>query len=72
MQKTEELLQVGEFEPITGLIPEGTITVKEMIEEIGLSEIGYYSVFVNGKKADMESIITPQSEVIIIPIIAGG
>lgn len=66
----EELLEVGEIETLTDLIPEGTITVKEAIAELGLD--GYWAVLVNDKPANDETLITPQSKVVIIPQLAGG
>lgn len=72
MKQTKELLEIGEYDVITDLIPEGTKTLKEVLADYKLLSVGYHTILVNGKKADEDTLITPQSELVIVPMIAGG
>jgi sulfur carrier protein ThiS len=47
------------------------IVVKQLLEELGLSE-GFFAVFVDGKKANLDSYVDEGSLVIVLPRIAGG
>ena len=46
------------------------VMVKQLLEELGLSED--YAVFVDGKKANLDSHVNEGSFVIVLPRIAGG
>lgn len=47
------------------------MTVGSLLKELNL-EGKYFGILVNGKKADEDTIITSDSEVVILPHIAGG
>jgi sulfur carrier protein ThiS len=47
------------------------VMVKQLLEELGLSE-DYFAVFVDGKKANLDSHVDEGSFVIVLPRIAGG
>lgn len=47
------------------------IVVKQLLEELGFSE-EYFAVFVDSKKADLDSYVDRGSFVIVLPRIAGG
>jgi sulfur carrier protein ThiS len=52
-------------------VSNGDIIVKQLLEELGLNE-DYFAVFVDGKKANLESHVDEGSLVIVLPRIAGG
>jgi len=52
-------------------VSNGGIMVKQLLEELGLSE-DYFAVFVDGKKANLDSYVDEGNLVIVLPRIAGG
>ena len=68
MKQISELLDVGVYETFT---PERTMTVKDLLEELDLSD-KYFGILVNGKKADESTKISPEDSIVILPHIAGG
>jgi sulfur carrier protein ThiS len=47
------------------------MTVNDLLKELNL-EGKYFGILVNGKKADEDTIIKENDEVVILPHIAGG
>lgn len=43
----------------------------DLLKELDLED-KYFGILVDGKKADPDTTITPDSEVVILPHIAGG
>lgn len=68
MKQISELLDVGLYETIT---PDKTMTVADLLRELNLED-KYFGILVDGKKATPETVINEQSEVVILPHIAGG
>ena len=68
MKQVAELLETGIYETFT---PERTMTVKDLLEELDLSD-KYFGILVNGKKADESTKISPEDSIVILPHIAGG
>ena len=68
MKQVSELLEVGMYETFK---PERTMTVRDLLRELGL-EGKYLGVLVDGKKATEDMDIDEDSEVVILPHIAGG
>jgi hypothetical protein len=68
MKQISELLDTGLYETFS---PERTMMVSDLLKELNL-EGKYFGILVNGKKATPETKIFPESEVIILPHIAGG
>ena len=68
IKQVSELLDTGLYETIT---PERTMTVADLLQELNL-ENKYFGILVDGKKASPETVINEQSEIVILPHIAGG
>jgi len=68
IKQISELLDTGLYETFT---PEKTMTVADLLRELKLED-KYFGILVNGKKATPETIINSNSEVVILPHIAGG
>ena len=68
MKQISELLETGIYESI---VPEKTMTVGDLLKELNL-EGKYFGVLVDGKKADPNTKVDINSEVTILPHIAGG
>ncbi len=68
IKQLNELLETGIYETFT---PEKTMTVADLLKELNL-EGKYFGILVDGKKADPSTKISPDSEVTILPHIAGG
>ncbi|TXT58541.1 MAG: hypothetical protein BAJALOKI2v1_350036 [Promethearchaeota archaeon] len=68
MQKMEELLNTGVFETFS---PDKSMTVGDLLKELNLED-KYFGILVDGKKADPNTKIDENSEVVILPHIAGG
>ena len=68
IKQIAELLEVGIYETIT---PEKTMTIRDLIKELNLEE-KYFGILVDGKKADLGTKVHENSEVVILPHIAGG
>lgn len=46
--------------------------LSSILEDLGLTEIGYHSIVVNGKRAEPDTLVTPQCVVVVIPQLPGG
>ena len=68
IKQVSELLDTGLYETFK---PEKTMTVADLLQELNLQN-KYFGILVNGKKATPDTVITEQSEVVILPHIAGG
>jgi sulfur carrier protein ThiS len=68
IKQIAELLEVGIYETIT---PEKTMTIRDLIKELNLEEKDF-GILVDGKKADLDTKVEKNSEVVILPHIAGG
>jgi sulfur carrier protein ThiS len=68
IKQVSELLDTGLYETFK---PERTMTVADLLHELNL-ENKYFGILVDGKKATPDTVINAQSEVIILPHIAGG
>ncbi len=67
-RQLSELLETGIYETFT---PEKTMTVADLLKELNL-EGKYFGILVNGKKAEPETKISPEDQIVILPHIAGG
>ena len=68
MKQLAELLETGIYETFT---PEKTMTVKDLLEELNLTN-KYFGILVNGKKAELNTKISQEDQIVILPHIAGG
>ena len=68
MKQISDLLETGLYETFT---PEKAMTVADLLSELNL-EGKFFGILVDGKKADPETKIDVNSEVIVLPHIAGG
>ena len=68
IKQISELLDTGLYETFS---PERSMTVADLLKELNL-EGKFFGILVDGKKANPETNISPKSEVIILPHIAGG
>lgn len=68
MKQISELLDTGMYETFT---PDKTMTVADLLQELNLED-KYFGILVDGKKATPDTVINEQSEVVILPHIAGG
>jgi sulfur carrier protein ThiS len=68
IKQVSELLDTGLYETFK---PERTMTVADLLRELNLED-KFFGILVDGKKATPETVINGQSEVIILPHIAGG
>ncbi|MFX1302308.1 MAG: MoaD/ThiS family protein [Promethearchaeota archaeon] len=68
IKQISELLDTGLYETFT---PDKTMTVADLLRELNLED-KYFGILVDGKKATPDTVINEQSEVVILPHIAGG
>jgi len=68
LRQISELLETGIYETFT---PQKSMTVQDLLQELNLED-KYFGILVNGKKADPDTKISPDSQVVILPHIAGG
>ena len=68
MKQISDLLETGLYETFT---PEKTMIVADLLKELNL-EGKFFGILVDGKKAEPETKIDVNSEVIVLPHIAGG
>ena len=47
------------------------MTVADLLKELNL-EGKYFGILVNGKKAEPETKISPEDQIVVLPHIAGG
>jgi len=63
VKQISELLDTGLYEMFK---PEKTMTVADLLQELNL-ENKFFGILVDGKKATPDTVITEQSEVVILP-----
>ena len=68
IKQISELLDTGLYETFT---PDKEMIVADLLKELNL-EGKYFGILVDGKKAGPDTKISPKSEVVILPHIAGG
>jgi len=68
LKQITELINTGIYETFT---PEKEMTVGDLLKELNIED-KYFGILVNGKKASPETHISPDSEIVILPHIAGG
>ncbi len=68
MKQISDLLETGLYETFT---PEKAMTVADLLSELNL-EGKFFGILVDGKKAEPETKRDVNSEVIVLPHIAGG
>jgi len=68
IKQIAELLDTGLYETFT---PDREMLVSDLLKELNL-EGKFFGILVDGKKADPETRINVNSEIIILPHIAGG
>ena len=68
IKQISDLLDTGLYETFT---PDREMLVSDLLKELNL-ENKYFGILVDGKKAEPSTRITPQSEIVILPHIAGG
>jgi len=69
MKQLEFLLKTGVYDEYT---PNKAIRIRDLIEELNLTNDQIFTVLVNGKKVDMNAVVSEKDKVSIIPQIAGG
>jgi sulfur carrier protein ThiS len=47
------------------------MTVGDLLKELDLED-KYFGILVNGKKADPDTALSPEDEIVVLPFIAGG
>ena len=67
-RQLSELLETGIYETFS---PEKTMTVADLLKELNLED-KYFGILVNGKKAEPETKISPEDQIVVLPHIAGG
>ena len=68
IKQISELLDTGLYETFT---PDREMLVSDLLKELNLTD-KYFGILVDGKKAEPSTRISPESEIIILPHIAGG
>jgi sulfur carrier protein ThiS len=68
LKQITELIESGIYETFT---PEKEMTVGDLLKELNLED-KFFGILVDGKKATPETRISPASEIVILPHIAGG
>jgi sulfur carrier protein ThiS len=68
LKQVSELIESGVYETFS---PEKTTTVADLLKELDLED-KYFGILVNGKKADPDTTIGKDDEIVILPHIAGG
>ena len=68
IKQISDLLDTGLYETFT---PDREMLVSDLLKELDL-ENKYFGILVDGKKAEPSTRITPDSEIVILPHIAGG
>ena len=51
---------------------ENEITVKELLEKLGINNQKYFAVLVNGRKVGPDYKVRQTDKVIVLPLVAGG
>ena len=68
MKQIADLLETGIIETYT---PERKMLVKDLLKELNL-EGKYFGILVDGKKASEDTVLDENSDIVILPHIAGG
>lgn len=68
MKQIADLLSTGIIESYT---PKRKMLVKDLLKELNL-EGKYFGILVNGKKASEDTVLDENSDIVILPHIAGG
>ncbi len=68
IKQISELLDTGLYETFT---PDREMLVADLLKELNLED-KYFGILINGKKAEPSTRINPESEIVILPHIAGG
>lgn len=68
MEQITDIINAGLY---TTLTVEKSITVADLLKQLNLTD-KYFGVLINGKKADMNIVLKPTDEVVVLPNIAGG
>ena len=68
MKQIADLLETGIIETY---IPERKMLVKDLLKELNL-EGKYFGILVDGKKASEDTVLDENSDIVILPHIAGG
>ncbi len=68
IKQIAELLDTGLYETFT---PDREMLVADLLKELNLED-KYFGILVDGKKAEPNTKISPESEIVILPHIAGG
>jgi len=68
LKQIADLLETGIIETYT---PERKMLVKDLLKELNL-EGKYFGILVDGKKASEDTVLDENSDIVILPHIAGG
>ena len=68
IKQISDLLETGLYETFT---PDREMLVSDLLKELNLED-KFFGILVDGKKAEPSTRITVNSEVVILPHIAGG
>ena len=68
MKQIADLLETGIIETYT---PKRKMLVKDLLKELNL-EGKYFGILVDGKKASEDTVLDENSDILILPHIAGG
>jgi len=68
LKQIADLLSTGIIETYT---PKRKMLVKDLLKELNL-EGKYFGILVNGKKASEDTVLDENSDIVILPHIAGG
>ena len=68
MKQIADLLSTGIIETYT---PKRKMLVKDLLKELNL-EGKYFGILVDGKKANEDTVLDENSDIVILPHIAGG
>jgi sulfur carrier protein ThiS len=68
LKQIADLLSTGIIETYT---PKRKMLVKDLLKELNL-EGKYFGILVDGKKANEDTVIDENSDIVILPHIAGG
>ncbi len=71
----QKIEQIYENTSTVGSLKEYTVkeerTVKDLLHDLNLDD-KYFAILVNGKKANLDTIISEGSSIVVLPRIAGG
>ena len=67
----EDLIIVNETSSLKTYRVKNSQTVQDVLKKLKL-ETKYFAILINGQKAELSTIIEENSEILILPKIAGG